>query len=164
MEQDLTITGTGVLNATGGDSPDTSASGSGIGIDGYIAPAKLTITGGVTVNATGGNSPYSSGGIGVSAGTGNVEINGATLHAVSGTSASNSFANAINVSSFTYNRLSGGTLTIINSTVTAVGGSNVSMLGGNGIYVDNDLIISDSTVTATGGNSSANNGGVGIHG
>ena len=164
-DQSLTIKGGGVLNTTGSSS---DSAGHGIFMTGNAAAdpmgtgAKLLIEGGVTVNATGANAGDYSGGCGISLSWGNLEINGATVTAKNGTSKANSAGSAILVSFPAYHHEYGGNLTIINSTVTAIGGSNSSMLGGNGIYADNSIAITDSNVTATGGNSASANGGYAI--
>ncbi len=166
-DQSLTIKGTGVLNATGSG---TDSAGNGIYMTGTSTPsaigvgAKLLIEGGVTVNATGADSGSYSGGSGIAISWGSLEINGATVNAKNGTSQSNSSSAAISVSFPAYDHNVGGKLTIINSTVTALGGSNTSMPGGKGIYADNNITITNSTVTATGGDSTSSNGGIAIYG
>ena len=119
----------------------------------------LTIKGSGVLNTTGSSSDSAGHGIHMK---GNAAADpmgtGAKLLIDGGVTVNATGANAGDYSGGCGISLSWGNLEIVNSTVTATGGSSSSMTGGNGIYADNSIAITDSNVTATGGNGHANGG------
>ena len=132
-EGDLTISGTGTLNVTGGEAGGSSLS------FGIHAEANVTINSG-TVTATGGEAPGNQS-LGIRALNGNLTINGGTVTAT-GSDAKNS-SNGLWAGN--------GSVTISGGKVVANGGGASSGTS-SGIYAKNVEINNTGTiVTATGG-------------
>ena len=132
---DLTITGNGTLNATGGSSAVyNSVTTQGI----YIDTGKMTINSG-TINATGGESGYISDGICLNVSS--MKITGGTVNAAGGESVIDSSGVYSNDSDIT---ISGGTLSATG--VTATSGDSY------GVFLDSasTLAITGSTLIASG--------------
>lgn len=120
---------------------------------------ELTINGG-TVNAYAGKGENNSCGIGGDPGT-TVSITGGTVHAQGGSITNAGGSYGIGVTAYG-NPKTGGTVTIENATVTAIGGSGASSYG---IGADGNVTISNAAeVTATGGNATSASYGVGTKG
>lgn len=170
QDQNLRITGTGTLNANGGDRTSGSGDGgSGIVVNTYVngteTGAKLTIDGDVTVNAAGGASQSYAGGLGIDVAWGYLTIRNATVSAVGGDTTGTSGGTAIRASYGAPTPLKGGIVTVESSTITAVGGDSVSGYGGRGIDAFGALSISGGSteVVATGGNSVSGVGGTALY-
>jgi hypothetical protein len=152
----ITING-GVITATGGYFA--------VGIGGNKdadAGGKITINGG-TVTANGGRS-----GAGIGGGTGcNIEINGGIVNATAGTSSINGESGA---GIGGKEGVAGGTITITDGTVTALGGPGSAGIGAGAYtssksYSGGNITISGGTVTAVGGAADTAKGyGAGIGG
>ncbi|MBM6910453.1 S-layer homology domain-containing protein [Oscillibacter valericigenes] len=140
---DLTISGSGILNVSGGEASADQARSYG------ISASDITISGG-TVTATGGSA---TGSYAVSCGiyvTNDLTVSGGTVTATGGTvtatggpaPGSYAYSCGIDASDIT---ISGGTATATGGTATG------SYAESRGIYVINDLTISGGEVTAEGG-------------
>ncbi len=170
-DQDLSITGSGTLNVTGGSTTDSNlTAGQGIDMEGYTyasnSGAKLTIDGGVTVNATGGVGENHNGGTGIRVGWGTIRIGKSLVTATGGdsTAASNwTPGHGIQVSYPANNHSKGGNILIEDGTVTATGGDSENTPAGRGIDAMSQLDITGGTVTAEGGYSKKALGGYGIY-
>ena len=140
---DLTISGSGTLNVSGGEASADQARSYG------ISASDITISGG-TVTATGGSA---TGGYAVSCGiyvTNDLTVSGGTVTATGGTvtatggPAPDSYAYSCGIDA--------SDITISGGTATATGGTATgSYAESRGIYVINDLTISGGEVTAEGG-------------
>ena len=140
---DLTISGSGILNVSGGEASADQARSYG------ISASDITISGG-TVTATGGSA---TGSYAVSCGiyvTNDLTVSGGTVTATGGTvtatggPAPDSYAYSCGIDA--------SDITISGGTVTATGGTATgSYAESRGIYVINDLTISGGEVTAEGG-------------
>jgi len=170
-DQDLSITGSGTLNVTGGSTTDSNlTAGLGIDMEGYTyasnSGARLTIDGGVTVNATGGYGENHNGGTGIRVGWGTIRIGNSVVTATGGdsTAASNwTSGHGIQASFPSNNHSKGGNILIEDGTVTATGGDSENTLAGRGIDAMSQLDITGGTVTAEGGYSKKALGGYGIY-
>ncbi len=169
QDQNIRITGTGKLNARGGNRTSGNGDGgTGILVNTYTygteTGARLTIDGGIEVNAIGGNSQGYAGGPGIDVAWGDLTISNATVSAIGGVSTgTSSGGTAIRVSYGAPNPLKGGSVTIQDSTVTARGGiSDVG--GGRGIDAFGAMSINgSSTVEAHGGNGTSGAGGLALY-
>ena len=140
---DLTISGSGILNVSGGEASADQARSYG------ISASDITISGG-TVTATGGSA---TGSYAVSCGiyvTNDLTVSGGTVTATGGTvtatggPAPDSYAYSCGIDA--------SDITISGGTATATGGTATgSYAESRGIYVINDLTISGGEVTAEGG-------------
>ena len=140
---DLTISGSGILNVSGGEASADQARSYG------ISASDITISGG-TVTATGGTA---TGSYAVSCGiyvTNDLTVSGGTVTATGGTvtatggPAPDSYAYSCGIDA--------SDITISGGTATATGGTATgSYAESRGIYVINDLTISGGEVTAEGG-------------
>ncbi len=139
----ITISGDGILNATGG----YQGAGIGGGRDG--AGGTVTISGG-TVTATGGENGAGIGGGGYEGSGGTVTISGGTVTAT-GIGGAAGIGGGYNGA--------GGTVTITGGTVTAKGGANGAGIGSGQSGAGGTVTISGGTVTATGGEYGAGIGG-----
>ncbi|MTK07169.1 MAG: hypothetical protein F8N38_08805 [Hungatella sp.] len=170
-DQDLSITGSGTLNVTGGSTTDSNlTAGQGIDMEGYTyannSGARLTIDGGVTVNATGGNGENHNGGTGIRVGWGTIRIGDSVITAKGGDSSAASNwtpGHGIQVSYPANNNSKGGNILIEDGTVTATGGDSENTPAGRGIDAMSQLDITGGTVTAEGGYSKKALGGYGIY-
>lgn len=170
-DQDLSITGNGTLNVTGGSTTDSNlTAGQGIDMEGYTyasnSGARLTIDGGVTVNATGGNGENHNGGTGIRVGWGTIRIGNSVVTATGGNSSAASSwtpGHGIQVSFPANNHSKGGNILIEDGTVTATGGDSENTPAGRGIDAMSQLDVTGGTVTAEGGYSKKALGGYGIY-
>ncbi len=170
-DQDLSITGNGTLNVTGGSTTDSNlTAGQGIDMEGYTyasnSGARLTIDGGVTVNATGGNGENNNGGTGIRVGWGTIKIGNSVVTATGGNSSAASSwtpGHGIQVSFPANNHSKGGNILIEDGTVTATGGDSENTPAGRGIDAMSQLDVTGGTVTAEGGYSKKALGGYGIY-
>lgn len=161
-DQNVVISGSGILNAMVGGNSSGTDGGSGILINGNTAGSSLTIQGDVTVNATGGTSLTHSGGAGILAKYGNIIINGGTINATSGKSEGTNLFSAGMVATFLESdHTIGGNITVEGGDVTAQGG-DAKYKGAYGIYAYNKLDMDGGNLTANGGKSENNKGGTGV--
>ena len=173
--QQVLITGTGTLNAGGGDiGTESTDGGHGIFINTFTYQdepgATLTIEGDVQVNAQGGSSQGRSGGNGIMMGWGDLTIqNHATVTATGGSSTGTAAGisnggKGILVSFLSGNPAKGGNLTINDAAVTATGGNSEIGYGGEGVYAFISMNISGSSqINATGGESTSGRGGTALY-
>jgi hypothetical protein len=158
----LTISGSGSLEATGGND---SYGGAGIGGDYNSAGGEIIINSG-TVTAKGGNGNYGSGAAGIGGGYGGaggaITINGGTVTATGG-GANNSYLYGGAGIGGGHDG-AGGYITIYDGTVKATGGYGGAGIGGGNGGAGGYITIYDGTVTATGLYGSGIGGGYGSAG
>lgn len=161
-DQNLTISGSGILNTLVSGEVSGADGGSGIMVKGKTAGSCLTIEGDVTVNATGGTSLTHSGGAGILAKYGNIIINGGMVKTTSGASeGTNLFAAGMAATFLDLNHTIGGNITIQGGSITAQGGDS-TYKGAYGIYAYNKLNMNGGSLTGKGGYSAKSTGGIGV--